>query len=75
MEAGNVHQHTRSCQCRSEETGGGRRGLSGHMMHGVMTRRKDGGWACREERKGRGTDTGLVISLEMAVGTLGWDSA
>jgi hypothetical protein len=40
-----------------------------------MTRRRDGGWAHREERKGRGTEIGVVISLEMAVGTLGWDSA
>jgi hypothetical protein len=30
--------------------------LSGHMIHSIMTRRRDGGWACRGKGKRRGID-------------------
>ena len=36
--------------------GRGKVWLSGHVIHSIMTRRRDGGWAYREERKGRGID-------------------
>ena len=36
--------------------GRGKVWLSGHMIHSIMTRRREVGWACRGERKGRGID-------------------
>jgi len=36
--------------------GRGKVWLSGHMIHSIMTRRRDGGRAHREEGKGRGVD-------------------
>jgi hypothetical protein len=56
VEAGKVVSTHPLLSISERRDGRGKVWLSDHMIHSIVTRRRDGGWAHRQERKGRGID-------------------